>query len=188
MKTLVVVDMQRDFMPGGVLPVPNANEIIPMINALFLYCEHAVATVDWHPEHHVSFGQATRWPVHCVQHSEGAQFAKGLTIEKINAIFKKGTDPNVDSYSAFFDQMRHPSTGLADYLREHKLQDLYFVGVATDYCVLYSVLDALELGFRVTVIRDACRAINPGDEEKAITKMKTKGAKIAISKDFIPAM
>ena len=185
MKTLIIVDLQRDFMPEGPLAVPNSHEIIPIINALLLFFEHVVATLDWHPEHHISF---KTWPVHCIQSSKGAELAKGLDCEKIEAMFRKGSHPNIDSYSAFFDQMHERSTGLADYLQEHKLHDLYFVGVATDYCILYSVLDALELGFSVTVIRDACRAIHPDDEETALKKMKDKGAKIAFSKDFIPAM
>jgi len=199
MKTLIITDVQHDFMPGGALGVPHANEIIPIINALIPHFEHVIATLDWHPENHVSFasthgkkpgemfGTQILWPDHCVQNSHGANLVAGLKKEKIEAIFHKGTDPDVDSYSAFFDDARHRATGLDEYLEKHKLRDLYFVGLATDYCVLYSVLDALELGFSVSVIRDACRAINlhPLDEQRALETMRAGGAKFVFSKDFL---
>ena len=203
MKTLIVIDVQHDFMPGGALGVPHGDEIVLVINRLIPHFEHVVATLDWHLENHVSFAKThgrkagdvievggneqILWPVHCVQNSHGASLADGLKKEKIEASFYKGIDPKVDSYSAFFDNARNRSTGLEEYLVKNKLHKLYFVGLATDYCVLYSVLDALELGFDVIVIRDACRAINlhPGDEEKALEKMKSKGAKISLSKDFM---
>lgn len=199
MKTLIITDVQHDFMPGGPLGVPGANEIVPMINRLIPRFDHVFATQDWHPAHHISFAQThgkkvgdiiqvngvdqILWPVHCVQNTHGADFAKGLHKEKIQSIFHKGTDPKIDSYSAFFDNARKRATGLADRLRKLNLYDLYFVGVATDYCVLYSVLDALDLGFNVWLIRDACRAINltPGDEESAIERMKERGAQIITS-------
>jgi len=194
MKTLIITDVQHDFMPGGALGVPHANEIIPVINALIPCFDHVIATMDWHPLNHVSFATThgkkvgeqfegqTLWPEHCVQETHGANLAKGLHQEKIEATFHKGTDLLVDSYSVFFDQSRHRATGLEEYLRAHELNNLFFVGVATDYCVLYSVLDALNLGFQVTVIRDACRAIS--DEEQALDQMKAKGAKIIFAKDI----
>jgi len=196
MRTLVITDVQHDFMPGGALGVPHASEIIPVINGLILQFDHIVATMDWHPPHHVSFAKThgktagdvikvgginqILWPVHCVQGTHGANFATGLQQKRIEAVFHKGTDPNVDSYSAFFDNARHRSTGLDEYLRKHKLSDLWFVGVATDYCILYSAIDALQLEYKVTVIKSACRAINlhPGDEQKAFDKMQAKGASI----------
>lgn len=199
MKTLIITDVQHDFMPGGALGIDGANAIVPVINKIIPKFDHIFATLDWHPPHHVSFASAHHkkvgevikigeveqilWPDHCVQNTRGADFAKGLHRERIEAIFHKGVDPKVDSYSTFFDNARKRSTGLADHLRKAHLKDLYFVGLATDYCVLYSVLDALELGFHVWVIQDACRAINlkPGDEEKALEKMATKGAKIILS-------
>ncbi len=202
-KTLIITDVQHDFMPGGALGIEGANAIIPVINALIPKCDHVFATQDWHPPHHISFasthnkkvGDTIRigdieqilWPDHCIQNTWGADFAKGLHREKIEAVFHKGTDPKVDSYSTFFDNSRKRSTGLADRLRKEHLGDLYFVGLATDYCVLYSVLDALDLGFKATVIRDACRAINlhPGDEEKALEKMSRKGARIIHSSQMI---
>ena len=203
MKTLIITDVQHDFMPGSVLGAPHANEIVPIINRIIPHFDHVIATLDWHPENHVSFADAhgakvgdvrrvggreqILWPVHCVQNSHGAHFAKGLHTEKIEVVFHKGVDANVDSYSAFFDAARHRATGLEAYLEKHNLWKLYFVGLATDYCILYSVLDALELGFDVTVIRDACRAIDlhKGDGERAMETMRSKGAKLVDSGEAI---
>jgi nicotinamidase/pyrazinamidase len=203
MKTLIITDVQHDFMPGGALGVPGGGEIVPIINALIPKFDHVFATQDWHPPHHVSFalthgkkvGEVIRigdieqilWPIHCVQNTHGAELAKGLHRERIEVVFHKGVDPKVDSYSTFFDNGSKRSTGLADRLKKEHLDELYFVGLATDYCVLYSVLDALALGFKAFLIRDACRAINlhPGDEERAIEKMRQKGAKIIISSQLI---
>lgn len=196
MKTLIITDVQHDFLPGGSLGIPGGEAIIPIINRIMPKFDHVFATQDWHPRHHVSFASVHHkkvgeiiqvgdtaqilWPDHCIQNTHGAELAKGLHKERIEAFFHKGTDPKVDSYSTFFDNSRKRSTGLADHLRKHNLKNLYFVGLATDYCVLYSVLDSLELGFHTWVIRDACRAINlqPHDEERAIDKMRSKGAKI----------
>lgn len=202
MKTLIVTDVQHDFMPGGALGITGANAIVPVINRLIPKFDHVFATQDWHPPHHISFasthhkkvGEVIRvgdleqilWPDHCVQNTHGADFATGLHRERFEAVFHKGTDPKVDSYSTFFDNARKRQTGLADHLRKANLKDLYFVGLATDYCVLYSVLDALELGFNAWVISDACRAINlkPGDEERALEKMRLQGTKIIQSSSF----
>lgn len=190
-------------MPGGALGVSGANFIIPIVNQLEGFFEHVVAVRDWHPPGHVSFasthGKRTGetiqvgnveqilWPDHCVQDTRGAQLSDGLQTTKIEAVFDKGTDPLVDSYSAFFDSERRRSTGLADFLKKHKLKHLYFVGVAIDYCILYSVLDALELGFHVTVVLDACRAINRrlGDEQRAVDSMKANGAKITTAEEVL---
>jgi nicotinamidase/pyrazinamidase len=200
---LIITDVQRDFMPGGALGVSGANFIIPIINQLSFKFDRIVAVRDWHPPGHISFAsthgkrigetiqvgniEQILWPDHCIQDTRGAELADGLQTEKIEALFDKGTDLLIDSYSAFFDSNRHRSTGLADFLQEQKIKNLYFVGVATDYCILYSVLDALELGFKVTVILDACRAINRrlGDETKAIDAMKTKGAKMINAEEFL---
>ncbi len=202
MKTLIITDVQQDFLPGGALGVPKGDEIISVINGFIPYFERVVATKDWHPPEHVSFaskhgkrvgefiqvqgGAQILWPDHCVQDSAGSEIASGLNQSRIEAIFHKGIDLHVDSYSAFFDHSRQRSTGLEEYLRAEKLNHLYFVGLATDYCVLYSVLDALDLGFEVTVIRDACRAINldPEDEEKSLSRMAEKGAKIVYAEQL----
>lgn len=201
-KVLIITDIQNDFIPSGPLGVPGARAIIPVINRMISKFEHVVATQDWHPSKHISFAKVhgkdvgeviqagnyeqVLWPVHCVQQTKGADFAEELDQDLIEAIFHKGVDPKIDSYSTFFDNARKRSTGLSDHLHEKNYKDLYFVGVATDYCILYSVLDALELGFSATVIQDACRAIdlNQGDEEKALSAMKAKGAKIIQSSEL----
>jgi nicotinamidase/pyrazinamidase len=201
-KTLIITDVQHDFMPGGSLGVPGANEIIPVINGLIPKFDHVIATQDWHPPHHISFASTHHkkvgdviliegveqilWPDHCIQNSRGADFANGLHKEWIEATFHKGSDPKVDSYSTFFDNARKRHTGLSKHLQKKNLKDLYFVGVATDYCVFYSVLDSLELGFNTWVIRDACRGINlkAGDEERAFEKMRAKGAQIIESTEI----
>jgi nicotinamidase/pyrazinamidase len=198
-RILIVTDLQRDFLPGGSLGISGANFIVATINRLMDHFDHVVLVRDWHPRGHVSFasthgkrsgdaihiGKAEQilWPDHCVQETKGAGWADELRKEKIEAIFDKGTDIALDSYSAFFDSEKRPATELAAHLKKHKLKDLYFAGVATDYCILYSVLDALELGFHVTVILDLCRSINRrlGDEQRAIDAMKKKGAKIVSS-------
>jgi len=203
MKALAIVDMQFDFMPGGPLGVHGGLEIIPIINALIPKFPLVVASQDWHPENHVSFasshpgkkvGDVLRienadqilWSIHCVQHTHGAALVSGLDKEKITHHFYKGIDKNIDSYSAFFDNARSKSTGLGEFLKAQDVDDIYFVGVATDYCVLYSALDAIDLGFSVHVIADACRPINlhPHDEERALALIASKGGKIINAKDL----
>ncbi len=199
MKTLIITDVQHDFLPGGALGIPGGDAIVPIINQIMPKFEHVIATQDWHPAHHVSFASVHKknvgeviqvgdaeqilWPDHCIQNTHGAELAVGLHQDQIEAFFHKGTDHKVDSYSTFFDNARKRSTGLADHLRKRHLKDLYFVGLAIDYCILYSVLDAIELGFNTWVIKDACRPINlhPGDEARAIETMRSKGARIILS-------
>lgn len=199
MKALIITDMQNDFMPWGALPVKGGNEIIRTIFELTSHFKHVFATFDWHPVDHVSFalnhgkrpGTVIRvhnqdqilWPEHCVQDTLGADLVGPLHKIKIEKIFHKGTDSFIDSYSTFFDNERKKSNGLSEYLKKKKIKDLYFVGVATDYCIKYSVLDALREGFKATVIKDACRPINlkPDDEIEALKEMELKGAKIITS-------
>lgn len=201
-RTLIITDMQNDFMPGGALGIPQADRLIPLINHLMPHFDHVIATLDWHPPHHVSFAsthhkkpgdviqagsvQQILWPDHCVQNTHGSAIAPELNQKPIEKFFHKGTDPEVDSYSIFFDALHRPSTGLHSYLQSKKYQDLYFVGVALDYCIYHSVLDALDLHYHATVIQDACQAIHlhSGDDHKAILKMKQKGAKIALSSEL----
>ncbi len=197
MSALVVVDMQNDFMPGGALAVARASEIVPLINEKMALFSLVVATLDWHPPDHASFISAhpshqladevivegtlqLLWPVHCVRNTWGSELISSLHKEKISAFFYKGTDPQIDSYSAFFDNAHQKSTGLADYLKSRQISTLYFAGVATDYCVLYSALDALHLGFKVVVLKEACRGINlhPHDVEKALSKIQEAGGRI----------
>ncbi len=204
MKALLIIDVQNDFFPGGTLPVATAPEILPALNYL-LSCpfDFIIATKDWHPSNHTSFAvnhnkipgeiatlddgiEQIMWPEHCVQETLGAEFAPGWKTEKVQKIFYKGTDRNVDSYSAFFDHRRDKATGLEEYLREHQVDTLYVVGLATDYCVLYSVLDALTLGFKAYVVADACRGVDlaPDDSAAALQKMKQAGAVIIELQNF----
>jgi nicotinamidase/pyrazinamidase len=197
MKALVIVDMQNDFMPGGALGVAGADRLIETINALIPSFPLVVASQDWHPSDHISFASNHKsakpgdqvlvgaemqvlWPDHCIQDTFGAELVKGLNQSQITAYFHKGTDQNIDSYSAFFDNARRKSTGLGEYLKERGVTDVYLVGVATDYCVLYSAFDAIDLGFQVHVIVDACRPINldPKDEERALLSIAAKGGEI----------
>jgi nicotinamidase/pyrazinamidase len=202
MKALIIVDMENDFMPDRILGVKKADEIIPIINKLIPKFPLVVSVQDWHPPDHCSFAathlgkkvgdivdvkgvKQILWPVHCVQDTPGAEIVSSLKKDKIASHFYKGTDKWVDSYSAFFDNVHKKSTGLKEYLQSKSVKDIYLVGLATDYCVLYSALDAIDLGFNVYVVRDACRAINlkSKDEETAFATMTTKGAKIITSAD-----
>lgn len=203
-KALIIVDLQNDFIQGGALEVNDGHEIIPLVNQL-LEKKFAVkvATKDWHPPSHGSFAsnhpgkrsgerillagqEQILWPVHCVQHSKGAEFAPGWDSSKVEHIFYKGVDPDIDSYSTFFDNGHKRSTGLAEYLKERKVTDVYIVGLATDFCVRYSVLDACRLGFNTYVIIDACRGVNlqPQDSNKAIEEMRKAGAHIIYLKEI----
>jgi nicotinamidase/pyrazinamidase len=203
MKALVIVDMQNDFMPGGALGVPSADEIVPIINGLIAKFSLVIATKDWHAPDHVSFasshlgkkvGDVVRvsdidqilWPVHCVRNTHGAELISSLDDRNFASIFYKGTDKNIDSYSIFFDNARRKSTGLGDYLRSRSINEIYLAGLTTEYCVLYSTIDAIDLGFTVYVIVDACRPINldPRDEQRALEAMAAKGAKIVKSSDL----
>jgi nicotinamidase/pyrazinamidase len=203
MKTLIIVDLQNDFMPGGALGVPEADLVIPIVNKIMPHFSLILATQDWHPSDHVSFAtnhpgkkpgdvvevkgiSQILWPVHCVRNSKGAELVKELKKEKIESIFYKGTDKEIDSYSAFFDNAHLKSTGLHEYLSSRGINEITIAGVATDYCVLYSVLDAIELGLSVTVISDACKGINlyPGDVESAFAKMMGRGAKVITSAEL----
>jgi nicotinamidase/pyrazinamidase len=171
-KTLIIVDVQNDFMPGGSLAVPGGGEIVPVINDLLDKFDLIVATQDWHPKNHKSFASAhfgktpmdkielngteqILWPDHCVQGTEGADFHPDLATNRIEAIIRKGTDPEFDSYSGFYDNNHEKSTGLAGYLREKGCEELYFCGLASDICVFYSIKDAVEEGFTAKFIHDA---------------------------------
>lgn len=198
MTALLLVDLQNDFFSGGALAVPHAEEILPTVNALLdLPFDLIVATQDYHPPQHESFAahhhkpvgtvidlhgvQQVLWPTHCVENTPGADFASGWNPSKINQIIRKGTDPAVDSYSAFFDNECKCSTGLELYLKTKNIKTLVIVGLATDYCVKFSVLDALKLGFKVVLLPEGCRGVdrNPQDSALAIEEMKRSGAIIA---------
>ncbi len=196
MEALILVDIQNDFLLGGALAVKDGNQIIPLVNSLQQKFDLIIATQDWHPKDHGSFagnhnkqvGEKIKlsgidqvlWPAHCVQGTPGADFAPELNIGKINKVFRKGTDKTIDSYSGFFDNNRKKSTGLESYLKEKEVTEVYIVGLATDYCVKFTALDAVSLGFKTAVILSACRGVNlkPGDVQAAIAEMKRKGVKI----------
>jgi len=195
MKTLVIIDVQNDFMPGGALAVSRGDEIVPIINKLQKQFDLVIATQDWHPENHSSFArnhtganefdvielsgqEQVLWPAHCVQNTAGADFHPDLQTAAIEAIFRKGTDSKVDSYSGFYDNAHIKSTGLAGYLTEKGAKELYFCGLAADFCVFYSILDALKEGFSAYLIEDATRAIDASKLDEAKNEILEKGGKI----------
>lgn len=192
-RALLVIDVQNDFCPNGALCVPEGDHVVPVINELSKDFSHVIMTQDWHCPGHLSFasshpgknafesvdlsyGQQILWPDHCIQGSRGAEFHSDLQITHCELIVRKGYDKNIDSYSAFFENDRKTPVGLAGYLRERELKRLFIVGLATDFCVAYTALDARELGFEVTVIENACRGLNvDGSLDTAWQKMCTVG-------------
>ncbi len=190
---LIVVDLQNDFCPGGALAVAGGDEIVPLVNDMIRHAEHVLLTQDWHPAGHSSFasshadrqafesidmpyGAQTLWPDHCIQGSKGAAFHTGLAWTKAELVVRKGFRPGIDSYSAFFENDRLTPTGLAGYLRERGIGEITLVGLATDFCVAYSALDAVSHGFVTNVRLDACRAIDlNGSLELMIGKMRDAG-------------
>ncbi|HKF47549.1 MAG TPA: bifunctional nicotinamidase/pyrazinamidase [Terracidiphilus sp.] len=184
---LIVTDVQNDFCPGGALAVRDGDAVIPVIHRLAPLFPHIILTQDWHSPHHLSFasahpgkrpfeqidtsyGQQTLWPDHCIQGSPGAEFHPNLDLPQAELILRKGFRPKVDSYSAFFENDHHTSTGLAGYLEERGLTRVFLCGLAYDYCVGYSAIDARSLGLEAIVIRDACRAIDLNGSVAAIEK------------------
>lgn len=203
MKALVVVDLQNDFLPGGALAVKDGFSIMPVINQLLEFpFDLILGTKDWHPTDHTSFaishGKKDHdqiqvngcllhlWPIHCVQGTYGAEFSDRWNFHKIKKEFHKGTQKNGDSFSVFYDDPLHHTTGLHEYLQDKEIKDLYFAGLTTEYCIKYSVLDAVKLGYHTYVIIDACKPINVkiGDEKKAIQEMLEAGAQIINSKNL----
>lgn len=197
MKTLVLVDIQNDFLPGGALAVPEGDRIVPVVNALLPDFDLVVATQDWHPAGHGSFAAnhpgrkpfeqidlnglpQTLWPVHCVQNTGGALFAPGLDTRRVERVFPKGTDPGVDSYSGLFDNGRRRGTGMSEWLRQRGAHELWICGLATDYCVKFTALDAVREGFRVHLLTAACRGVDlsPGDCARAVEEMRLAGVEI----------
>ncbi len=176
MKTLIIIDVQNDFMPGGPLAVPQGTEVVPVINRIQNHFDLVVATQDWHPLNHKSFASnhyerkpfdsillhgvhQTLWPDHCVQGTSGAEFHKDMESNRIATIFRKGMDPEIDSYSGFYDNNHQLSTGLAGYLNEKGVTDVSFCGLAADICVYYTILDSILEGFSATLIEDASRPL-----------------------------
>lgn len=204
MKALILVDIQNDFLPGGALAVPQGDEIIPIANQLQRLFEVVVATQDWHPANHGSFAAnhpgkkvyeqvdlnglpQTLWPVHCVQNTPGAEFAPTLEHAHIEKIFQKGTDPEIDSYSGFFDNRHRKSTGMGEWLKERAVAEVFVCGLATDYCVKFTALDAIRSGFKTTLIEDASRGVNlrEMDVSEAINEMRRAGVRVASSVEIL---
>jgi nicotinamidase/pyrazinamidase len=198
MKALILIDIQNDFVAGGALAVPGGDAVVPVANRLQPLFDLVVATQDWHPANHGSFAlrhpgkkpgdmielnglPQTLWPVHCVEHTHGAELVPTLETRRIAKIVYKGTDPGVDSYSAFFSNGRRQATILEHYARSQGVTDVFLAGLATDYCVKATALDAVELGFRTHVIIDACRGVELhfGDVARAIDEMKAAGVDIS---------
>src|SRR5436305_8980437 len=194
MNALIIVDLQNDFLPGGALPVPHGDKVVPLANKLQRKFELVLAIQDWHPPDHGSFApnhpakkpgdriildgiEQILWPVHCVQNTHGAEFAPAFDTSRIAHVFHKGIDPKIDSYSTFFDNAHRRHTGLAHYLEKRGIKDIYLMGLALDYCVKYSALDARQLGLKTHVVVDGCRGIElaRGDIGRAIDEMKRAG-------------
>jgi nicotinamidase/pyrazinamidase len=195
-KALIVVDLQNDFCPGGALAVTGGDEIVPLVNRMIGEFDHVILTQDWHPSGHSSFasqhagknpfetvampyGEQTLWPDHCVQGTNGAAFHPDLEWTKTELVIRKGFRKAIDSYSAFFENDHQTATGLGGYLKERGISDLTFVGLATDFCVAYSALDAAKLGFGSRVVLDGCRAIDLGGSLALMTdRMRQAGVAI----------
>ena len=194
---LLVIDVQNDFCPGGRLAVKDGDRVVLFINGIMGKFGKVVATQDWHPEDHLSFAsnhpgkevmeietidgiEQVLWPDHCIQGTEGANFYPGLNIENISLILRKGMDKRIDSYSAFFENDKKTSTGLDGYLRNLHIDTVYLTGLATDYCVYYTAIDAVKLGYRTNLFIKGSRGVNfpEGNVERAVNDMKERGVKI----------
>ncbi|WP_369312009.1 bifunctional nicotinamidase/pyrazinamidase [Providencia rettgeri] len=207
MKTaLLLVDLQNDFCTGGALAVNESEHVIAVANKAIAVCQQKgiaiIASQDWHPANHLSFASNSGtqvgdigelnglpqvwWPVHCVQNQQGANFHPQLNVHAIQETFTKGENPQVDSYSAFFDNDKVSQTRLHAWLQAQNINQLVVMGIATDYCVKFTVLDALNLGYRVDVLVDGCRGVNllPNDSERAIQEMQQQGANIVTLEDI----
>jgi nicotinamidase-related amidase/8-oxo-dGTP pyrophosphatase MutT (NUDIX family) len=204
MKALILVDIQNDFLPGGALAVPDGDAVIPLANQLQAAFALVVATKDWHPADHGSFAAnhpgrkvferidlnglpQTLWPVHCVQGTRGAELAAALKRERIANVFPKGMDTGIDSYSGFFDNGHRRATGLGEWLRAKGVTEVYVCGLATDYCVKFTALDAVTLGFQTHLIEDACRGVNlrPDDVKNAVEEMRKAGIHVLRSSELL---
>jgi len=200
---LLVIDVQNDFIPGGQLPVPEGDRIVPLVNDLARQFKQVVIAQDWHPAGHASFasshpghkpydviqlpyGEQTLWPDHCVQATRGAELHPELNLPHAQLIIRKGCNPDIDSYSAFLEADRVTTTGLAGYLKERGIDTVYMVGLALDFCVMFSALDARAAGFNAFVVLDACRAIDlNGSLTAAIEQMQVAGVGLIHSTELL---
>lgn len=202
MKALIIIDVQNDFMPGGRLAVTDADKIIPVINKIQEHFDLIVATQDWHPKNHLSFAsnhpdkkpfekafvqgrEETLWPDHCVQGSEGAELYPLLETNKIAAIFRKGMNAEIDSYSGFYDNHHKISTGLSGYLKDKGVNEVHFCGLAADICVYFTIQDAVEEGFTALLIEDASQPLDIDNFESIREKLLTLGVGIIDSEDIV---
>lgn len=202
MRALILVDIQNDFLPGGALAVPRGDEVVGVANRLQECFDRVIATKDYHPGGHGSFASShpghevgdvlelrgldqILWPDHCVQGTAGAEFAPGLQTSRLEKTFFKGVDPEIDSYSAFFDNASLRSTGLEVYLCDEGIEEIFVLGLATDYCVKATALDGVRLGFQVHVVDDGCRAVDlkPGDGQRALEEMRAAGVRVLGSRE-----
>ncbi len=203
MKALILVDLQNDFMPGGALAVEEGDEVVAIANYLAPRFDLVVATQDWHPANHGSFASShpgkkpgdqiklngidqILWPNHCIQNTTGAEFHPNLHHKSINRVFQKGTNLNIDSYSGFYDNNRQASTGLTLWLKEQRVDQVYIMGLATDYCVKFTALDSLKEGFKTFLITDGCRGVNlnSGDVALALSQMSEAGVNLISSREI----
>lgn len=203
-KALILVDIQNDFIPGGALPVQEGDRVVPVANRLQDQFDLIVATQDWHPANHGSFAsqhpgkkpgemidlhglQQVLWPDHCVPGTEGAEFHPDLKMDRVMRVFRKGTDPKIDSYSGFYDNGHRRGTGMGEYLKAQGVSDVYVAGLATDYCVRFTALDARRLGFNTFLVEDGSRGVNlkPGDVASAIAEMREAGVVVVQSDEVM---
>jgi nicotinamidase/pyrazinamidase len=203
MIALLLIDIQNDFCAGGTLAVPDGDAVVPVANALCARYELVVATRDWHPASHLSFARnhpgknpyelseldglpQVLWPPHCVQGTAGAEFHPELDVSRVAQVFFKGTDERIDSYSGFFDNGHRKATGLGDYLKQAGVTGVVVLGLATDYCVKWTALDARQLGFDVQVVVDGCRGVglNPADVPQALLELRAAGVRLVQSAEL----
>ena len=201
---LLVTDVQNDFCPGGSLAVNEGDKVVPVINRVIRYFPRIVATQDWHPRDHISFAanhpgrsvhdvvevdsmKQVLWPVHCVQGTAGADFHPALNTETFGLILHKGMNPRIDSYSTFMENDKQTATGLEGYLKGLRIERVYLCGLATDYCVFYSALDAVDMGFKTHVILDACRGVDvpDGNVAQSVKTMEERGIIMTHSADLL---
>lgn len=202
-RALLLIDIQHDFLPGGALAVAEGDQVIPVANRIQPQFDWVVATQDWHPADHGSFAAnhvgkqpgemidldglpQVLWPVHCVQATQGAAFAADLDVDRVAQVFHKGTDPTIDSYSGFYDNGHRKATGLEAYLKGKGIDEVGIVGLATDYCVKFSALDAVAAGFKTFVVTDGVRGVNLAldDSEKALAEMAAAGITLVTSEQI----
>lgn len=202
MRALIIVDIQNDFVAGGSLEVPFGEQIVPLVNELSEKFELVVATQDWHPPNHKSFASShagkkpfekimlggleqVLWPDHCIRGTSGAAFHPDLTLDHVEAIFRKGMDPEIDSYSGFYDNGHKKSTGLTGYLKDRAVKAVYVCGLAGDYCVYYTAKDSMTAGFKTFLIEDAARPINHHDFENVKKEIRLRGGEVIDSNTLL---